>query len=250
MSLDALLAAQDSADGLVFVEQKVAELAIEPREFALAALDPCLREARRAAAKSVPAETLERFAAVYTNPEAAVNAVRNHVKWLCEPREPAATTALWVGGRSMDGDAVIVLESEEWHPWEFGDTNAECSKAWCDAAAHCFDVACRVADAPLGSGKFVILVRMSDRRSLLRPVALRCVYAVVGLLDHYPGRLARAYLLGAPPLFATAWAVIRHWLDQDTLDRTVFVPPDDVQATIRAFPLGKPPRDFFKDPEK
>lgn len=221
----------------------VAVATAEQRAQALLLLDAKTRLARRAVAAELELSTLERFAT--GDPDAAVVAVRRHVAWLaeCRPSElcvPAcaptahSSGALWVAGRSRDGDVVVAFDAAAWHPWAYGATNAECADQFRRYATHVFATAACVADAGVGSGKFVVLVLMADRPALVRPVALRCVYAVVRLLyDHHPRRLEAAYLLGAPPLFSAAWKIIRPWLDEDTVKRTTFVQPDDVESTVR-----------------
>lgn len=258
-TLEALIAAQSDPDGLVLAEPPTVDAALETvdgvacaavavateeqRAQALLLLDSQTRSARRAVAADLELSTLERFAT--GDADAAVVAVRRHVAWLasCRPSElrvPAcaptahASGTFWVAGRSRDGDVVLAFDAAAWHPWAYGATNSECSEHFRKYATHVFATAACVADAGVGSGKFVVLVLMADRPALVRPVALRCVYGVVRLLyEHHPRRLEAAYLLGAPPLFSAAWNIIRPWLDEDTVKRTTFVKPDDIESTVR-----------------
>mmetsp|Transcript_13054 Transcript_13054/g.42554 ORF Transcript_13054/g.42554 Transcript_13054/m.42554 type:complete len:326 (+) Transcript_13054:73-1050(+) len=198
-----------------------------------------VRTARRAVAKELTEAELRRFAAKHRGSDrAAADAVRRHVAWRAEER-PRLSRKSWapdvdegvlrVHGRSRDGDAILLFDAGPWAPWAYGDTNFDCARQFRTYVAYRLEVAALVADAELGSSQFVIVVNMVDRPSLLRPVALRCVYAMVRLtFDHFPHRLKQAFLLGAPPLFSAAWNVIKPWLDDDTITRTHFVDDPDV----------------------
>ena len=51
--------------------------------------------------------------------------------------------------------------------------------------------------------------------------------------DHNPERLARAFLVNVPMIFAAAWRVIRPWLDQRTAEKVVLNPTvEQLHASI------------------
>lgn len=219
---------------------------VHQRDSILGAMPSHVLESRRAVAASLDPCTLQRFAARYSRDGAdcALHALREHVAWLasvkpealCMPRDSSIaheSGALWVCGRSRDGDAVVAFDVSAWHPWTYAKTNAACSSAFRIYAAHTLEVAARVADATLGSGRFIICVRTADRPSLLRPVALRCIRSLIQLLKaHNPDRLRRVYLLGAQPLFHAAWKIIRPWLDQGMIDKITLIDCNDIQAAL------------------
>jgi len=141
---------------------------------------------------------------------------------------PYASNVLAARGRSPAGSAVIVFDSGEWHPWAYAASTEDCVEHFRRYVAATFRAAC---DAGQG---FVAIVRMTDRPWLLRPVALRCVHALIRVtLDHFPGRMRAVYLVGAPPLFQTVWALIKPILPEDVLKRTHFEAEANVDDVVQ-----------------
>ena len=255
-----LLEHQRSDDGLVLADAVLDETAGdldavedvpqsfdgEHRDYALAALDGKVRDSRRRAARKLSQAELRRFARKYRTETAAVEAVRRHAAWHAaeEPellRMPSGAPdvnagVLRVQGRSRDGDAILVFDANPWEPWNYGNTNARCSEQFRAYVAYRLQVASLIADAEMGSQQFIVVVNIIDRPSLLRPVALRCVYTMIRLtLDHFPNRLKLAFLLGAPPLFSAAWNIIKPWLDPDTIQRTHFLQDSNVLPVLEQY---------------
>lgn len=129
---------------------------------------------------------------------------------------------------------MLLFDSRRWHPWAYGGgVAAESVLEFERYVAYHFETAALLVDGG-GADRLVALVLVADRPALLRPVALRCAAALIGAAAEYAGRLASVEVLGAPPLFGKAWALLSPLLDADTAARTAFIDDEDVPATIAA----------------
>ncbi|KAE8391586.1 CRAL-TRIO domain-containing protein [Aspergillus alliaceus] len=52
---------------------------------------------------------------------------------------------------------------------------------------------------------------------------------------HYPETLSRIFILGAPPLFRTAWQIIKNWVDPGTLSKISVLSPSESRRELLAY---------------
>jgi hypothetical protein len=120
-----------------------------------------------------------------------------------------------MGGGSGGGFPVLFIDLSLWNPSDY-DVD-EYGRYVC----YFLEAMCRIGD------RFIVIFDMKGWK-LSHALHLRKVKRLVSTLqDHYPERLEAAVLMRAPGIFASAWAVIKGFIDPVTATKVRFTAGTD-----------------------